>query len=50
MQVLPQVENVPCTGWKLMSFTPNTSDWSFVVGDWSRRWHLKEKLFLYMTR
>ena len=25
-QVLPQVENVPCTGWKLMSFTPNTSD------------------------
>lgn len=47
-QVLPQVENVPCMGWKLMSFTPKTSDWSFVVGDVSRRWHLKEKLFLYM--
>jgi len=41
----PQVENVPCMGWKLMSFTPNTSDWSFPFGVRSRRWHLKEKLF-----
>ena len=42
----PQVENVPCTGWKLMSLTANTSAWSFELGEESRRWHLKEKLFL----
>ena len=35
--ILPQVENVPCIGWKLMSFTANTRDWSFAAGVWSRR-------------
>ena len=41
---VPQVEKVPCTGWKEMSLTEKTRDWSFDVGDWSRRWHLNEKL------
>lgn len=45
----PQVENVPWTGWNDISFTAYTNDWSFEVGFWSRRWHLKEKLFLKST-
>lgn len=28
----PAVENVPCTGWKFMSFTAKTRVWSFAVG------------------
>lgn len=43
---VPQVENVPWTGWKEMSLTEYTSDWSLDDGVWSRRWHLKEKLLL----
>ena len=29
-----------------MSLTANTNAWSFALGTESRRWHLKEKLFL----
>lgn len=38
----PDVEKVPCTGWKLMSFTEYTRDSLFCTGPCSVRWHLKE--------
>lgn len=43
---LPEVENVPWTGWKEMALTEYTWLMSRLeVGFW--RWHLNEKLFLY---
>lgn len=35
--LLPHVENVPCTGWKEISFTANTKAWSLELGTESRR-------------